>query len=173
MESRAAAATCTLCGKTETQAHINTTCSHPTLMDLRFLHRKQIDLFLLALRCTSLFPKHQWIRPTKPTSGKTLKLREISEIADGPSKYLPQSLVTRVLQFLNFSFWRLLPWSPLSNQITPSKIATRTVLYPPPLTRYSLFSPTRAHVVFPQSKRTKSAWTQTQETPLLQTFGDP
>jgi hypothetical protein len=63
LDSREAVAKCVLCGKTETQAHINTTCSHPALMDRHHLHRRQIDLYLLAVRCTPLPPQHQWIRP--------------------------------------------------------------------------------------------------------------
>ena len=63
LDTRTAASKCLLCGKIETQAHINTTCSHPALLDLRHFHRRQIDLYLLALRCTPLPPTHQWIRP--------------------------------------------------------------------------------------------------------------
>jgi hypothetical protein len=63
MDTRTAASKCLLCGKIETQAHINTTRSHPALLDLRHLYRRQIDLYLLALRCTPLPPNHQWIRP--------------------------------------------------------------------------------------------------------------
>jgi hypothetical protein len=59
MDTRTAASKCLLCGKIETQAQINTICSHPALLDLRHLHRRQIDLYLLALRCTPLPPNHQ------------------------------------------------------------------------------------------------------------------
>jgi hypothetical protein len=55
-DSREAAAKCVLCGKTEMQGHIHTTCSHPALMDLRHLHQRKIDLYLLAVRCTPLPP---------------------------------------------------------------------------------------------------------------------
>jgi hypothetical protein len=55
LDTQTAESKCLLCGKTEIQAHINTICSHPALLDLRHLHRREIDLYLLALRCT-LFP---------------------------------------------------------------------------------------------------------------------
>lgn len=56
LDSRETAAKCVLCGKPETQAQNNTSCSHPALMDLRHLHQRQIDLYLLAVRCTPLPP---------------------------------------------------------------------------------------------------------------------
>jgi hypothetical protein len=60
--SRHALARCILCGKTETQANINTTCTHPSLQDLRQLHRRRIELYFLALLYTALSPSQQWPR---------------------------------------------------------------------------------------------------------------
>jgi hypothetical protein len=61
-DSRHALARCTLCGKPETQAHINTTCTHPALQDLRQLHRRRIELNFLALRYAALTLIQQWTR---------------------------------------------------------------------------------------------------------------
>lgn len=44
VNSRRNAARCTLFGRTETQAHINTTCLHPSLQEFRMLHRRLIEL---------------------------------------------------------------------------------------------------------------------------------
>ncbi len=56
-----AAALCPLCGCAATQAHINTTCSHPALQDLRLLHRRDIDHLLLCLQHTVLPASDRWV----------------------------------------------------------------------------------------------------------------
>ncbi len=62
LDTQTAASKCLVCGKFETQANINTICSYSALFKLRHLHRRQIDLYLLALRCTPLSLQHQLIR---------------------------------------------------------------------------------------------------------------
>ncbi len=56
-----AAALCSLCECAATQAHINTTYSHPALQDLRLLHRRDIDHLLLCLQHTVLSASHRWV----------------------------------------------------------------------------------------------------------------
>ena len=56
------AARCLLCDGQETQAHVNTTCPHPTLMDIRQLHRRKIEEHLLCLQHQSLPKSQRWVR---------------------------------------------------------------------------------------------------------------
>ncbi len=58
---RASTANCPLCGTPATQAHINTVCSYPALLDQRILLKRDIDLHFLCLRHTVLPPAQRWI----------------------------------------------------------------------------------------------------------------
>ena len=53
---------CPLCGSRATQAHINTTCRHPALIDLRLTHRRVIDQHFQSIYYTALPPAQKWIR---------------------------------------------------------------------------------------------------------------
>lgn len=66
-------------GDTATQAHINTTCFHPALIDLRLLHRRDISHRLLSLQHTVLPPAQQWV--TLPISYAEVHLWKDSERA--------------------------------------------------------------------------------------------
>jgi hypothetical protein len=57
---RASAATCPLCGTAATQAHINTSCCHPAMQDLRILLKRDIDMHFLSLRHTVLPAAQRW-----------------------------------------------------------------------------------------------------------------
>jgi hypothetical protein len=59
--SAGTSANCPLCGTPATQAHINTVCSHPALLDQRILLKRDIDLHFLCLRHTALPPAQRWI----------------------------------------------------------------------------------------------------------------
>ena len=52
---------CPLCGTPATQAHINTVCSHPAILDQRKTLRRDIDMHFLCLRHTVLPPAQRWI----------------------------------------------------------------------------------------------------------------
>ena len=54
-------AQCPLCGSPATQAHINTTCRHPVMVDLRLTHRRAIDQYIKSIRHTALPPAQKWI----------------------------------------------------------------------------------------------------------------
>ena len=58
---RESAATCPLCGTAATQAHINTSCCHPAMQDLRILFKRDIDMHFLSLRHTVLPATQRWI----------------------------------------------------------------------------------------------------------------
>ena len=58
---RESAATCPLCGTAATQAHINTSCCHPAMQDLRILHKRDIDMHFLSFRYTVLPAAQRWI----------------------------------------------------------------------------------------------------------------
>ena len=58
---RESAANCPLCGTAATQAHINSVCSHPAMMDQRQLLKRNIELHFLCLRHTVLPPAQRWI----------------------------------------------------------------------------------------------------------------
>jgi hypothetical protein len=53
---------CQLCDGQETQAHINTTCTHPELIDIRQLQRQKIEEHLLCLLHQSLPHTQRWVR---------------------------------------------------------------------------------------------------------------
>jgi hypothetical protein len=59
--SRATAAKCPLCETAATQAHINTSCSHPAMLDLRILLKRDIDIHFLSLQHTVLPAAQRWI----------------------------------------------------------------------------------------------------------------
>jgi hypothetical protein len=61
-QDHAQAARYLLCNGQETQAHINTTFSHPTLSDLRQLQRRNIEEHLMCLRHQSLPRSQRWVR---------------------------------------------------------------------------------------------------------------
>jgi hypothetical protein len=58
----AKAARCLLCDGRETQAHVNTSCTHPSMMDIRQLQRKKIEEHLLCLQHQSLPQSQRWVR---------------------------------------------------------------------------------------------------------------
>jgi len=60
-ECTRASANCPLCGTPATQAHINTVCSHPALLDQRILLKRDIDMHFLCFRHTVLPPAQRWI----------------------------------------------------------------------------------------------------------------
>ena len=52
---------CVFCGLPETQCHINTSCTHPPLVEVRNLIRRQTEELLLSLRHQALPQNRQWV----------------------------------------------------------------------------------------------------------------
>ena len=53
---------CVMCGGCETQAHINTSCTHPSLVDLRLTYRRKIEVLLYSFQHQNLPIAQRWIR---------------------------------------------------------------------------------------------------------------
>ncbi len=54
---------CVFCGLSETQCHINTSCTHPPLVEVRKLVRRQVDELLMSPRHQHLPPNQRWVLP--------------------------------------------------------------------------------------------------------------
>lgn len=54
---------CSFCGQPETQSHINTTCSHPSLVEARQMVKRKVEEFFMSYRHRHLPRNHRWIAP--------------------------------------------------------------------------------------------------------------
>jgi hypothetical protein len=52
---------CRFCGLLETQQHINVSCTHPRLVEIRMVHRKHFDLYFQCYRHEHLSPPTRWL----------------------------------------------------------------------------------------------------------------
>jgi hypothetical protein len=60
---RIAQSQCPLCAKPETQQHINATCTHPQLVEIRCIHQSSMNEFLQCYKYQHLHVRAQWIIP--------------------------------------------------------------------------------------------------------------
>jgi hypothetical protein len=52
---------CVFCGLPETKCHINTSCTHPPLVEVRKIIKRQTEELLMSLRHQFLSPNQSWV----------------------------------------------------------------------------------------------------------------